>query len=24
LVDKKFSYAPDVLLTPDNIDQFDF
>lgn len=24
LVDKKFSYAPDVLLTPSNIDQFDF
>jgi ABC-type sugar transport system substrate-binding protein len=24
LLDKKFSYAPDVLLTPDNIDQFDF
>jgi ABC-type sugar transport system substrate-binding protein len=24
LVDKKFSYAPDVLLTPENIDQFDF
>jgi len=24
LVDKKFSYAPDVLLTADNIDEFDF
>jgi ABC-type sugar transport system substrate-binding protein len=24
LVDKKFSYAPDVLLTPENVDQFDF
>ncbi len=24
LVEKKFSYAPDVLLTPENIDQFDF
>jgi len=24
LVNKKFSYAPDVLLTPDNIDEFDF
>ena len=24
LVEKKFSYAPDVLLTPENIGEFDF